>query len=92
MIVNRASKSIKRLWYRQVLSQGACIIKHFTVVINFVVAQASAFAVVSHSLLALTNTLAFYITELITAVISFMIQAPGANVIKLFTVISYVFL
>ncbi len=28
-------------------------------------------------LLALTNTLAFYVTELITAVISFTIQAPG---------------
>ncbi len=32
---------------------------------------------VSHFLLALTNTPAFYITELIMAVIIFMIQAPG---------------
>jgi hypothetical protein len=45
---------------------------------------ASAFAIVSHFLMALTNALAFYVTELITAVISFMIQALGANVIKLF--------
>ncbi len=35
------------------------------------------FAIVSHFLLALTNTLAFYVTEIITATISFMIQAPG---------------
>ncbi len=39
--------------------------------------QASAFGIVSHFILALLNTLAFYITELIMAVKSFMIQAPG---------------
>ncbi len=32
---------------------------------------------VSHFLLVLTNAPAFYATELITAVTSFMIQAPG---------------
>ncbi len=58
---------------------GACIIKLFTAVIKFFLAQyASAFAILSHFLLALTNTLALYATELITAVICFMIQAPGA--------------
>jgi hypothetical protein len=58
---------------------GACIIKLFTVIINSVVQYTSAFPIVSHFLLALTSTLAFYVTELITAVISFMIQAPGVN-------------
>jgi hypothetical protein len=67
-----------------ILGPGACIIKLFTAVINSVVQYASAFAIVSHILLALTNALAFYVTELIMVVISFMIQAPGANVIKLF--------
>jgi len=62
---------------------GARIIKLFTVGINYVVQCASAFAIVSHFLLALTNTLAFYVTELITAVISFMIQAPGAFFLRL---------
>jgi hypothetical protein len=49
-------------------------------VINSVVQKASAFAIVSHFLLALTNP--FYVTEFIMAVISFMIQAPGASTIK----------
>jgi hypothetical protein len=31
--------------------------------------------------LALTNTLALYVTELITAIKSFTIQAPGAKVL-----------
>ncbi len=38
---------------------------------------ASAFAIVSHFLLALTSTPAFYVTELIMGVKSFMIQAAG---------------
>ncbi len=66
------------------MGPGACIIKLFTAVINFVVQYASAFAIVSHFLMALTNALAFYVTELIKAEISFMIQAPGAYVIKQF--------
>ncbi len=37
----------------------------------------------------MTNTLAYYGTELIAAVKSFMIKAPGPNVIKLFTSIIY---
>jgi hypothetical protein len=49
-------------------------------VINSVVQKASAFAIFSHFLLALTN--AFCVTEFIMAVISFMIQAPGASTIK----------
>ncbi len=68
-----------------------CIIKLFTAIINSAVQKASAFAIGSHLLLALTNTLAFYVTELITAVIIFMIQAPGANPIKLFTAEIYGF-
>ncbi len=59
------------------LTSWACIIKHFKAVINSVVQKTSTFAIVNHFLLALTNTLAFYITELITAVMSFMIKAPG---------------
>ncbi len=35
------------------------------------------------------NTLAYYYTATITAVKSFIVQAPGANVIKLFTVVIY---
>ncbi len=61
---------------------AACIIKLFTAVITSVVQLASVFAIGNHFLLVLTNTLAFYVTELITAVISFMIQAPGAIVKK----------
>ncbi len=52
------------------------IIKLITAIINSVVKKASAFAIVSHFLLAWKNTLAFYDTELITAVKSSMIQAP----------------
>ncbi len=53
--------------------------KTFMAVINSVVQKASAFAIVSHFLLASTCTLAFYVTELITAVISFMIQGPEVS-------------
>ena len=35
------------------------------------------------------NTLAYYDTATITAVKSFIVQAPGANVIKLFTMVIY---
>ena len=35
------------------------------------------------------NTLAYYDTATITAVKSFIVQAPGANVIKLFTAVIY---
>ncbi len=56
--------------------------KSFSAVLDFVVLEARAFAIVSHFLVALTNTQAFHIIELITAVISFMIQAPGIDVIK----------
>jgi hypothetical protein len=37
------------------------------------------------------NTLAFYDTTKVTAVKSFIVQAPGVNVIKLFTAVSYDF-
>ncbi len=40
----------------------------------------------------LVNTLDYYDTATITAVISFIVQAPaGVNVIKLFMVVSYKF-
>ncbi len=39
-----------------------------------------------------TNTLASYENLYISAVKSFTVQAPGANVIKLFTAVSYEFL
>ncbi len=54
------------------------------VVINSIGQKASAFAIVSsHFLLASTNTLAFDVAELITAVISFMIHAPVACIINI---------
>ncbi len=37
------------------------------------------FAIVSHFILALTNKLAFYVAELIKAVIYFIIQAPDVT-------------
>jgi hypothetical protein len=67
------------------------IIKHITAVITSIVQEDSAFAISCHFLLALTNTLAFYVTKLIMAVISFMIQTPGPNVIKLFMLVIYKF-
>ena len=39
----------------------------------------------------MVNTLAYYDTATITAVKSFIIQAPGANPTKLFTAVSYGF-
>ncbi len=53
--------------------------KSFTAVINSVEQLARAFANVSHFLLALMDPQTFYVTELIMAVISFMIQAPEAG-------------
>jgi hypothetical protein len=41
----------------------------------------------NHLLLALTNTLAFYVMDLITALKSFMIQAPKVDYIKPFFII-----
>jgi hypothetical protein len=42
--------------------------------------QAQVFVNVNNFLIALTKTLAFYVTELIKVVKSFMIQAPGAYI------------
>ncbi len=58
------------------LTPEICIIKPITAVINFVVQIASAFVIASHVVLALRSTLAFCVTELITVVKCFMIQAP----------------
>ncbi len=41
--------------------------------------------------MAVANTLAYYITATITTVKSFIVQDPGANVIKLFTGVIYGF-
>jgi hypothetical protein len=54
----------------------ACIIKLFMDLFNPVVQSASAFAIVNHFLLALTNTLALYVPELATTVMSFIIHTP----------------
>ncbi len=43
------------------------------------------FVIASHFLLAWTNTLAYYAKELVTIVISFIIQAPRVDVINQFT-------
>jgi len=51
-------------------------------VTNSLVQYASVIAIVSHFLLALTNTLAFYVTESITAVKNFMIQTSGLQVVQ----------
>jgi hypothetical protein len=61
-------------------SSKTSIIELFTVVIHTVIYYDSVFVIAQ--LLALTNTLAFYITELITVVKSFMIKAPGHSGIK----------
>jgi hypothetical protein len=39
------------------------------------------------SILARRNTLAYYDTAIVTAVKSFIVQAPGGNVTKVFTVV-----
>ena len=62
--------------YLNFVKSGACIIKLFTDVINSVIFKPGIFVICQYILLALTNTLALYVTKLITAVKSFMIQAP----------------
>jgi hypothetical protein len=57
-------------------------------VINYVAYQVIAFVAVSYLSLALTNTLAFYTAELITAVKSSMIQAPGMVLTKTYKLIT----
>jgi hypothetical protein len=56
---------------------GACIIKLITAVINSVKQKATAFVKASKKLLTIVKALAYCTTELITAVKSFMIQAPS---------------
>jgi hypothetical protein len=55
----------------------ACIMKHFTDTINSVVVLDNVLVIVSHILMAETNTLAFYPTEFI---------ALGGNLIKTFSI------
>ncbi len=71
------------------LNPGTCIINIFTAVINPAVQQATDFAIVSHFVLALTNTLSFYVTELITPVINFMIKTPSVFAIKHYGFVIY---
>jgi hypothetical protein len=61
----------------RLLTTGTYIIKLFNTVINAVMCSASVFVIVKNFLFNFTDTLAFYITELITDVKSFTIQAPG---------------
>jgi hypothetical protein len=65
------------------LAPGACIKKHFTGIINSVIQKASVFVKASKNRLLITKALAYYITEFITAVKYFMIEAPVACIIKL---------
>ncbi len=54
---------------------GACIIKLFTPAI-----EDGVFGIVCHLMLGLTNTLAFYIVELIATVKTFILQTPGVGI------------
>jgi hypothetical protein len=56
---------------------GNCNIKLFTAVINSVTKKASVFVKVIKKWLIVTKALAYYTKEFITAVKSFMTQAPG---------------
>jgi len=66
----------------------ACIIKLFTGVINSVSYESSVFVRDNKKLLTIKETLAQYITVFIISVKYFMIQAPGANSMKLFCCLS----
>jgi hypothetical protein len=61
----------------EVVPPGACIIKHFTAVINSVANKTSVFVIVSYYILAFTNTLAYCAAKLITAEISLVNTHPG---------------
>jgi hypothetical protein len=63
---------------------GTCIMKLFTAAMNSEAWYASAFVIVCHFLLALTNTLAYCTKELITATKGFTVQAPVTCFMKLF--------
>jgi hypothetical protein len=66
---------ISNLWMEPTtMDLGVCIIKLFTAVTNFVMYKASLLIIVYNFLLALTNTLAFYMMELITAIKSFVVE------------------
>jgi hypothetical protein len=60
-----------------------CIIKLFKAVVNSVTWKASVFVKASKKCLTIAKALAYCTTEFIMAVKSFIVQAPGANVIKL---------
>ena len=66
------------------MAPGASIIKLFMAKMNFGSIAICWFLLL---LLALTNTLAYYVTELIMSVKSCIKLAPGACTIKLFTAI-----
>jgi len=48
----------------KVQDSGACIIKLFTAIINYVMYLVNVFVIVNNSLFALTNTKAFYVKSL----------------------------
>ncbi len=66
--------------------------KNIRAVINSSTKKAGVFVKASQKCLTITKALAYYTTEFITAVKRFMVHAPAANVIKLFTAVTYAFL
>ncbi len=68
---------------KETFVQGPVLQNFFTVVINSVTSKASAFVKVKKKFWTISETSAWYIMECITALKSFMMQAPGACIIKL---------
>ncbi len=62
------------------LALGTCIIKLLKAVWNSKAYKAASLFVVSHFLLAYTNTLAYYAEGLVTNTIGFIIQAQGQGI------------
>ncbi len=60
------------------LTPGVCIIKLIMAVINSATQKASVFVKASKKLLTISKALAYYTMELIMAIKSFMMHAPGA--------------
>jgi hypothetical protein len=61
---------------------GPCIIKLIAAVINSVTEKASVFVKAIKKLIAIAKALAYYITEVMKTLKSFMIQASEACTIK----------
>jgi hypothetical protein len=59
------------------LLQPSLFLKGLGTVSLFTAEKANVFVIATHFLLAWTNAIAYIVTDLITTVISFVIQAPG---------------